>query len=441
VTRLKSNKMAKTFAQQAKTITNKYKLRLGDKFDKGDALALAAMNAELTDLQTQQEAAREVELPTSVFENGGKLPNITDDEFDTISKSFDLENMSVKDIEKNLKKLNTSVTPLGGKLQESNPIDVKQRAVFEYYLNRKPNLKGSPVDVDGISGATVPVEQPQFANGGKLPMFGGGVDLNTVGSTQTFDPTAGGGEGLFTNSSTTADVAGIGGDATDPFKSRVPWMGAVGQGIGNFLANRKIDLPTYDYEEFNPTKARANLVDYSRGREQTMRERDQAQAMITRNARGTGSQAGLMENILAGATGTQREAGTAFNRSLETEGNINAQIKNRVSEFNASQDIQASQINARNKMFGSQIDRENVLINEQRRGNQIGAITNSLEGYLGDRQKATNFDQMLNMEMGRNPNFNIKQRDPTFWRKLAGITDPVEALSFQNTNDYSADKR
>ena len=73
---------AKTYAQQAKTIMNKYKLRLGDKFDKGDPLALAAMNAELAELQNKQEESRQVEAETQQveqqeaiqqFANGGKL--------------------------------------------------------------------------------------------------------------------------------------------------------------------------------------------------------------------------------------------------------------------------------------------------------------------------------------------------------------------------------
>ena len=65
----------KTYAQEAKTIMNKYKLRLGDKFDKSDPLALAAMNAELTTLQRKQEATRETELGAAPqFANGGRLP-------------------------------------------------------------------------------------------------------------------------------------------------------------------------------------------------------------------------------------------------------------------------------------------------------------------------------------------------------------------------------
>jgi ribosomal protein S17E len=34
----------KTYAQEAKAIMNKYKLRLGDKFDKNDPFAREAMN-------------------------------------------------------------------------------------------------------------------------------------------------------------------------------------------------------------------------------------------------------------------------------------------------------------------------------------------------------------------------------------------------------------
>jgi len=186
-------------------------------------------------------------------------------------------------------------------------------------------------------------------------------------------------------------------EGADPFKSRVPWMGAAAGAIGGLLANRKLDLPSYEYEEFKPTKARANLVDYSRGREQTLRERDQANAVIGRNARGTGSQAGLMENILAGTTGTQRAAGTAFNQSLENEGNVNAQIRNQTSQFNAQSDMQASQMNSRNKLYANQLDRENVLFNDQRRQNRIGSVTNAVTGYTKDRVAADQYDQMLNM--------------------------------------------
>jgi len=52
----------KSFADEAKTIMNKYKPRLGEKFDKGDVLALEAMNQELAGLRDKQEKERVQEL-------------------------------------------------------------------------------------------------------------------------------------------------------------------------------------------------------------------------------------------------------------------------------------------------------------------------------------------------------------------------------------------
>ena len=333
---------ARTAAQEAKTIMNKYKLRLGEKFDKGDPLALAAMNAELEELQAKQEAVRAKELPA---------------------------------------------------------------------------------------------ETQQFAYGGLLPQFQhGGFHFPEGGTTETFNPTLGGGEGGFTTAPTEQSTTLPFSDAVDPFKSRVPWVGAAANMVGDFLSNRKIDLPKYNYEEWKPTQARANLVDYSRGREQTLSERDQANALITRNARGTGSQSGLMENILAGVTGTQRAAGQAFNQSLENEGNVNAQIKNQTSQFNAAQAGQAAQLNSRNQLYANQLDRENVMFNEQRRGNRIGAITDSISGYTKDRMAANQFDQQVNMVQAQNPNFNLSQDRSSLFNRIFQFTDPAE-IKFRNTND------
>lgn len=390
--------MTKTFAQRAKTITNKYKLRLGDKFDKGDPLALAAMNAELEELQAEQEAVREIEFPTQGrLEYGGKIPQAQ------IKKGtkHELEHTSNK---KEAKKIAMD--------------HFKDHGPTYYTELQKLNL-------------------PEYVKGGKLPKYVNGgfsmSDLNEVGSTETFTPN--GGEGSWITGDPNTAPSGTNTNTVDPFKSRVPWVGAASNMIGNLLMNRDIDLPEYEYEEFKPEKARANLVDYSRGREQTMRERDQAQSLITRNARGTGSQAGLMENIIAGATGTQREAGTAFNQSLENEGNVNAQIKNQVSQFNAAQTSQAARLNSQNKLYATQLGRENTIFKDNRRQNRIGAVTGAVAGYTKDRLAAGQYDQMVNMEMARNPNFNLNQADPTFWRRLAGITDPIEGINFTNTGD------
>ena len=341
-------KKKQTYASQAKTIMNKYKLRLGDKFDKSDPLALAAMNAELTMLQQEQEATRETELGVPAqgqqFAYGGELP---------MYEGFN----------------------------------------FSQFLN-KPNPTVNPGVYDQLPATSA---EAMAAQTGSQP---------------------------------------VGGGISDGFQSRVPWMGAAAGAIGGILANRKIDLPSYDYEEWNPEKAQANLVDYSRGREQTMRERDQAQAMITRNARGIGSQAGLMENVIAGATGTQRAAGSAFNQSLEQEGNVNAQIKNQVSQFNASQAGQAAQINARNKMYANQFDRENLLISDQRRQGRIGSVVNAVQGYGQDLMSAKRDDQMINMMSAESDNYDIRQGEDSFWKRFFQLSKDGR-IDFKNTGDKS----
>ena len=71
-----------TYAGRAKSIMNKYKPRLGEKFDKGDTLALEAMNQELDALRQEQEKARIDKLAgeqrfedeaVQTFQDGGKL--------------------------------------------------------------------------------------------------------------------------------------------------------------------------------------------------------------------------------------------------------------------------------------------------------------------------------------------------------------------------------
>jgi hypothetical protein len=303
-------KNKKTYADEARAIMNRYKLRLGEKFDKGDTLALEAMNQELAALRESQEGTRMVMLGGKEYRGGGKLKRYQDGGF--ISKAFD----------------------------KNRGIDL----INDELLGFTPDT---------------------------LPATSAGAMAAQTGSKST--------------------------DLLTPFKSRVPWLGAVSNIAGSLLMNKDIDLPSYDYEEYDPTQIAPHLVDYSRGREQTLRERDIADARIRKGARGLGSRAGLMENITAGTTGTQRVAGTAFNQSLENEQNVNAQILNEVGARNAQAGLTAAQMNARNKLFGTQIDRENAFIKEQRRQNRIGGIVDSVTGYGKDLMAADQYDQMLNM--------------------------------------------
>jgi hypothetical protein len=354
-------KREKTFAQEAKKIMNRYKLRLGDKFDKNDPLARKAMEAELTALQQKQEEVRMSIGPQGgqQFAMGGSLPM-----YDT-----------------------------GGTF-----------------------LPGMGYQ-EGIA--------PKLNTPAMATNFSTGINFNTGEGylNPTLNPTSMGG---------TSPTAGAG---EQPFQSRVPWMGYAAGAIGNLFANRPLDLPTYEPDTYTPEKIAPNLVDYSREREQVMRERDLSNAMITRGAASAGSQAGAMENIIAGRTGTQRVAGEQFGQSLQQEGNVNAQIKNQTSQMNAQQALQARQINDRNQLLSTQLKRENAFINNERKANSISGITDALSGYLRDKTSAGNYDQMVNMELSRNPNYGLLQSDPTLLRRILGITDPIKKVTFRNTND------
>lgn len=502
----------KSFAQEARSITNRYKLRLGDKFDKGDTLALEAMNQELSALRERQEQARIDELSEDgKFCKGGKLPKratggmlpeyqgpgeypnylplntkpaypynqyfadaILDTDFGNMKYPSPYDLIQGRSP---LSPLNRPTMLKGATITGTNPNVNPNPSIyrpnnFHLSLGNEPNMAmslpggtqgffnanrvydGGILDGVTISGNKVAVKPstkkstlPAVAT--PTPIDDSGIDpydldINNLDWNRVGDGSGLANRGLNTTPDTLpatsaeamADQTGSAPvEGQSPFKSRVPWMGAAASAIGSILANRKLDLPEYEYEEYKPEQRAARLVDYSRAREQTLRERDLANAIIQRQARGRGSQAGLMETILAGTTGTQRQAGTEYGQSIEQQQNVNAQIRNQVAAENARMNIAAAQMNAQNKMYATQIERENAMIDAQRKSDQILGITDAFTGYMQDRQSANVYDQMMNMELGRNPNYGVTQADPTFWRRIAGITDPITEVNFRNTND------
>lgn len=362
----------KTYAQEAKTIMNRYKLRLGENFDKGDPLALEAMNKELAKLQEHQEQARAALFPEMEkrFAKGGRLPKLQGKKYSFIPQ----DSTTLSDP--------LGTTSIGG-YQDQNS--------FGAYDN--PSEFGTfGENVKDVSGF-----------------------LNT-------------------------NVGNFLGD--NDYKSRVPWFGALSQGLTSILGNKQIDfagLPEYQYDEYKPKKTAANLVSYAKGRQGIANERDIASQIIKRNARGMGSRSGLMENIQAGVTGTQRIAGQGIEESYEKEANLNAQIRNQIDQANAAREAQAMQMNQRNKMFASQIDyqnamaeRENQMINQGRKDAQIGGVGEAITGYGKDILAAGQYDQMPNMLAP--DNYSIGSGKDSLFRRLFQIS-PDMKIRFRNTND------
>ena len=169
-----------------------------------------------------------------------------------------------------------------------------------------------------------------------------------------------------------------------------------------------------------------------------MRERDQANQMVMGAARGSGSQASLMENIQAGATGTQRVAGDQFGRSLETEGNMNAQIMNESQQLNEANRQRASEMNNRNQMFATNLERENMMINADRKDARTSGIMGAITGYGKDRMAADQYDQMLEMATPENYRMGVGKDSPL--RRLLGVS-PTMKRFFNNTGDVTSEPK
>lgn len=426
--------MKKTFADRAKQIMNKYKKRLGDNFDKGDKLALEAMNQELEALRQEQEAVR-MAAGIAEAEQAQGLPLHAYGDFLT-GKRYRLKTVEKKGKDGDLPEYNLGGILSNFKLPSFGSVREKQQFLA--------NSGFSPGAIDNQDGARTQLAMNDYMNsiaGGRMqnidPTMGPMAQRRSFTDTMWHSspdvnmrpkelsvPNPEGKKGLFAPM-----------EEGSTYKSRVPWMGAAAGIVGNLLMNKKIDLPTYDYQEYTPDKVGANLVNFGREREQVMNERDLAQQMIANNARGTGSMAGLMDNIQAGATGTQREAGTRFGQSLQNEGTMNAQIQNQADQFNASQGLAAAGMNERNRMFAKNMERENSMINADRKDARTKGIMDSVTGYFRDRMRADQYDNQ--MAMMTPDNYKAVTGKDSWLRNLLQI-NPNMNMQFQDTGDVTS---
>jgi len=406
-----------TFADRAKQIVNKYKLRLGEDFDKGDVLALEAMNQELSLLRDEQEAERAKLLSKRRSLNTLDLPEHGGDTID--GSTLQVPYRKFYGYPENA--LTNSMAPW--MLQNLYP---KEFEIYQTPVIKKPVTQSVKPNISLTAKETAPLTvYPTYKGSDK---YASGIPQNlgfiNEGASKISIPK------LALSNNKLAGINNIlASDSSaglNPFKSRVPWLGAVSGVVGNLLMNNKIDLPEYNPETYIPTKLSPNLVYYGRSREQILNERDLADNIILNNARGTGSQNALMENILAGKTATQRTAGQQFNASLENEGNVNAQILNDTDRMNAQLAADAVRINNQNQLYANQIKRENMMMNAERRDAKIQGITDSLVGYGKDRMAANQYDNML--QIMAPDNYKAVSGKDSVWRKIFGISPDMNMV-------------
>jgi hypothetical protein len=162
-------KKKQTYADRAKAIMNKYKTRLGEKFDKGDVLALEAMNQELQGLQRKQEKERIQKL----------IEGANDEQISQLSQALQGGGQG---------------QPQQQQQQQGLPQQGAPQQQFQPQQNQGPQQpgipQGGPSGLAGGQQAAPPqiAGQSPFATGGKLPQYQGpGINPNFL-NAQNYTP-------------------------------------------------------------------------------------------------------------------------------------------------------------------------------------------------------------------------------------------------------------
>ena len=365
-----------TFASRAKRITNKYKRRLGDNFNKYDPIAQESMNLELENLKQEQEQVRaEMGLDeySQEYANGGNI-NIKPENKGKFTAT---------------KKRTGKTTE---ELTHSKNSLTRKRAIFAQNAKKW-----------------------KHENGGNLPKALNGIDINSLNKIINYynDPSVANlvntGENLtipqdFNNTNNNAVI-----DNTDKnlpndtidyqlYEPNYNWVGAgatFASGIYNYL-NSPDSIDKIKYTDVKP-----ELVDLSSERIAANARSNQLRNSSRRAARSiSGGRADYTNRVVSSDIATNRLEGEQIARSLSSEKLSNAQIINSIRQFNA-----------RNKLM---TDAQNVQIDElnksydQNKNQAIIDIATGLSQSYADWQKQKDLYNALNVQ---SPYYSI-YKDP-----------------------------
>ena len=281
-----AKKKSRTYAEEAKSIINKYKKRLGKNFEEYDPMSVKAMNRELEALMQKQEATRaqmleadQVTAPAMAY--GGNLPWT-----DAYSRSGRMSIGSVP----------------------TNPYMVSNN----YTIPQEPNVLEQPVDNSLI---------PSMVSRGAPSIAGVPADFNPqrVDNPKPNAPQAGEkGDTWWGGVPTEAKIGAIAQGA-----------GVIGSGIANIVGGRTDPL------EYNPTSP---LVASYVNNDEAIRQSNLAFQDAMRSSRGLSAGRYYSQMGKLASDRGRSAAGIA-----EQTANANAQIDNQVAAQNAQLSLQNEQ--------------------------------------------------------------------------------------------------
>lgn len=319
----------KTFADKARMLTQKYKKRLGDDLRKFDPIAKESMNSELEQLKEEQETFKEENglnnQENLQFKKGGKLPQyqgIGDSQLPTTTTGFELPQMFIDN-----PALLTQFQNAQG-LNVDNIYGPNTAAAFDRtygatggapLINNTVGNISDPYVTNDVEFAGTPSFDYQQAINLQTPPINA-AQANLEGQPELYSP----------------GFNYVGAGAT------------LASGIYNYLNTPE------EIEQIEAERIKGETIDLSSERVAARSRASQLRNVSRRTARGVASSAADFTNrAISGEVAASRLEGQQIASSLTREQTANAQIMNRVREFNArsqlSADAQNAQIQAMNQ--------------------------------------------------------------------------------------------
>lgn len=320
------------FAKQAKSIMNKYKMRLGENFDKTDSIATTGLNGELANLMNKQEVYKQENgyhtMPDGStmsdkemgsycnggklkYGCGGKLPKYADGGFPDY---LDFSNVGVNNTEIPVQPtlypqlgMSTSFAAPTLNLPRYQPVAVGEKvdAIPSIYP-KSISVGNSSLEESLPSVSQTPVVPSDFTN----TVAG---NLNPTKTNSPFDMS-------------TMDYLGYGLQALSP------------------LANMAMTLANKP-KEIKPSYVAPETINLESQRDALRRDATTAANVNRRNARG-GSFYNYYSNALAGSNAAQRGLGEGLSQSYLNEAGTNLQSRERAKLTNLEQDRYFENLNS-----------------------------------------------------------------------------------------------
>ena len=373
------------FSDKAKSVLNRYKLRLGEKFDGTDKISREQMDRELADIADDQETYKEsmgIQDSSEGYANGGKI-EIDASKKGSFTSAASRRGLGVQEFASHVLANKEKYTP-----------SMVKKANFARNASQwsKNSMGGygtlmAPIISDIINSRThVDLDPITITGQGGLKMTGKGTSGMDANSFFNLKPDV---QNSYLSNSSLAPISaenqtrlntmptGSGSSALD-FLQQPETLGALSQ--AGILGLRALNMASGKDDSITRRSVVPNTINLDEGREDLKRERDVMAAQSRRMYRGnTAAQIAAMSTL-------DRAMGRGINESYMEERKYNADARSRADATNLASSMQYDDLKARES--GAKKSAYDAMLTDA-----SGIIT----GSMVDKQKVEMEKLMMNM--------------------------------------------